>query len=261
MKVQFKHPPINELIIGAYFDPPLSTLRSEHIGLLWSKFREEFPKVEQKEPMVIRPPAPSDEFFLMPRFWFVSEDETYLIQVQKDAFLLNWRKRESDYPHFNEQLKPSFDRYFAVFEEFLQKDVGWESGLRINHCELTYVDLIEPCDYWRSPQDTPKLIPSFTMPKWWHNCDTEPSFSCVYRYALESDLQLTITLRTAETVTEPNEPRLIIEFKAIGILGGVSKSHTDAWYVKAHDIILNSFLEATNKEVQQNLWIPEERFE
>ncbi len=37
MKVRFKNPPINELIIGVYFHPPLARLRSEHIGLLWSR--------------------------------------------------------------------------------------------------------------------------------------------------------------------------------------------------------------------------------
>ena len=43
MTIKFENPPINELVIGTYFNPPLANLRNEHIGLLWSKFRDEFP--------------------------------------------------------------------------------------------------------------------------------------------------------------------------------------------------------------------------
>ncbi len=97
MKGRFRNPPINELIIGAYFEPPVIALRSEHIGLLWSRLRHEFPVVKQRKPLGIVEPPPravltiSEEFLVMPRFWFVSKDKVHLIQVQKNAFLLNWR--------------------------------------------------------------------------------------------------------------------------------------------------------------------------
>ena len=130
MKVRFKNPPINELVIGAYFDPPLTALRNEHIGLLWSQMREEFPTVEQRPPIggvaegqeaII---TIGGELMVMPRFWFVSEDEINLIQVQKGAFLFNWRKRKTEYPHFSEHLKPYFDRYFTMFDEFIGEEVN-----------------------------------------------------------------------------------------------------------------------------------------
>lgn len=92
MKVHFNNPPINELIIGAHFQPPLARLRSEHIGLLLSRLRTEFPTVEQRPPLfnVVRDQNTvievSDEFMVMPRFWLISEDDTRLIQIEKSAF-------------------------------------------------------------------------------------------------------------------------------------------------------------------------------
>ena len=90
----------------------------------------------------------SDEFMSMSRFWFVSEDEVSSIQVQKSAFLLNWRRRSFKYPHFAANLKPGFDKYLGIFMEFLRNDVGVEAPA-ISHYELAYVNVIELSDYWQ----------------------------------------------------------------------------------------------------------------
>lgn len=34
MNMRFENPPINELIVAAYFDPPLLKLRNEHRNIL-----------------------------------------------------------------------------------------------------------------------------------------------------------------------------------------------------------------------------------
>ena len=118
MAVKFKTPPINELIISTFFNPPLANLRSEHIGLLWAAYKKEYPTINQQVPVAGMLDTIGPEVFPMPRYWFISEDEVNLIQVQKNAFIFNWRRRGEDYPHFFENLKPAFDKYFSVFEEF-----------------------------------------------------------------------------------------------------------------------------------------------
>jgi hypothetical protein len=50
--MKFKFPPINELVIGVYFNTPLLGLRAEHIGLFWHGIRDAFPKVSQTGPIV-----------------------------------------------------------------------------------------------------------------------------------------------------------------------------------------------------------------
>ena len=265
MNVRFKNPPINELVIGAYFDPPLLALRSEHIGLFWERLRDIFPTVEQREPLsgVAQSPGPggvvtiSNEFLPMPRYWFVSEDNVNLIQVQKNAFLLNWRSRDTDYPHFTEHLKPNFDKYYGIFERFLREDVG-EQSVRIGLCELTYVDLIEPCTYWQGPQDTSNVIPSFVLPDCGLGDSVASAFNTVYRYELGPRSQLHVAIRTTEAANEPDSPRLVLEFKALGHLGGVPKSDTASWYSEAHDAIVSRFLNMTSKDVQRIYWLPED---
>ena len=262
MTIRFKNPPVNELVIGAYFKPSLDDLNSEHIGLLWSRFRDDFPIVKQREPLSVNAlsRAPTmrfdDEFFFMPRFWFISQDEVNLIQVQKDAFLLNWRKRESKYPNYADHLKPCFDHNFAKFEEFIREDVG-RSELKIGLCELTYVDLIQPCDYWQGPHDTKRLISSFALPNWGSTESSALDFNCEYSYELEPNFQLKISLKTTNSNNTPSIPNLIIESRVTGLLDGASKAATDDWYEKAHGVLVDWFLKMTDRQIQEKHWQPE----
>ena len=266
MKVRFKNPPINELIIGAYFDPPLLALRSEHIGLLWTRFRNDLPKVEQREPLLMAASGtgPSaivgNEFPFMPRYWFVSEDEVNLIQVQKEAFLLNWRKRKADYPHFDLHLKPCFDKYFSNFTEFLADEVGI-SDVGIGLCELTYVNVIEVCEYWQGPQDTPKLIPSFSIPDSGSSASGRSAFNCAFRQDLGSDLQSQIGVRIGENAASPGSPCLILELKALGRPDPEGSTSIDEWYDRAHQMIVAQFLRLTDAGVQRTHWGLEENAE
>ena len=260
MKVRFKNPPINEVVIGAYFDPPLVALRNEHIGLLWSKFRDEFPTVEQRPPIEInlaQPPNPilpvDDEFMVMPRYWFVSEDEVTLIQVQKNAFLLNWRRCDSEYPHFAENLQPGFGRHYQTFEEFLKKDVCIPVPT-VSFCELTYVNMIEPVDYWQGPQDTPNVIQPFSILGSDQPDGSVPTFNCTYRFEVGPDLQLQVAIRSVQDVDPPRSPRLIFEIKALGSPKSDTVPGSDAWYDRAHDAIVAQFLSMTNERIQREFW-------
>jgi len=263
MKVKFKNPPINEVVIGAYFEPTLTAFRSEHIGLLWSRLREDFPKVEQRPPIAGTNHGQEtvltsgDEFMVMPRYWFVSEDEITLLQVQKDAFLLNWRRRDSEYPHYAESLKPSFDEYYRIFEKFLQKDVGVPFPT-IGRCELTYINMITPSDFWRGPQDTSDVIRSFSIPDWVSADGAPLAFHCTYGVDIDPNLQLHAALKTAEIAGQPNSPCLILEIKALGSYSVDAKQNIDGWYDYAHDAIVTRFLGMTQERIQSELWMREE---
>jgi len=256
MPVKFGNPPIHEMVIGARFAPQLRALRSEHIGLLWSRLgRKDFPTVHQKPPLDV--PIPSaTEFLPMPRFWLESKAKDKLIQVQKNAFLLNWRKRETEYPHFAEQLKPEFDRCFEIFEAFVHEDV-YESEIRIERCELTYLDLIRPCEYWGGPKDTHNVIPSFAAPARVTALDADASFDCNFFINVAPDLRMQVGIRVAEDGGDPPSPLLALEFNAWGEMDGVVMSDTKAWYKQAHDAIIDCFLRMTSAEIQKKYWLKE----
>lgn len=258
MKTRFQNPPINELVIATYFNPPLFALRAEHVGLFWSRVRKDFPAVEQQAPVggLESFEQLGGDVFPMPRFWFVSDDKINLIQLQKNAFMLNWRRRDAEYPHFAEHLKPTFDRHYRVFEEFVREDVG-VPDLKIDLCELTYINTIEACEYWRGPEDTAKVIPSFVVPDVGIAGQGAPAFNSTFAYMLAPDLQLRVAIRNGEATAKPATPVLVLEIRATGRLSqGGGKSAADAWFDRAHDAIIGCFVGMTSKDIQHTYWKP-----
>ena len=252
--IAFRNPPINEVVVSTYFNPPLSDLRSEHIGLFWKEIKQDFPVVSQQPPVGNRLDVGSGEPFPMPRYWFIADNEINLIQVQKNAFMFNWRRRGKEYPKYYNDIKPNFDKYYGMFSEFIRTQI--EIGEpNIDLCELTYINTLQLCDYWEGPQDTGKIIPSFTIIKTGINDFNAIGFNCNYIYIKSDDLQINIGIRNGFT-QQDNIPVLMFEIKASGRLGQVAKSGADEWFERAHDAIIECFLGITDQDIQNRLWQP-----
>ena len=262
MKTKFRHPPINELVIGLYFDRHLP-LRSEHVGLFWSSVRSDFPVIRQ-QPMISPPvlgavPAITvelvgpEEVYPMPRFWLESQDGM-LMQVQKNAFLLNWRKGASDYPHY-ETVKASFDRNFVRFARFIDDEFQTKPTLQI--AELSYINTIESCDYWSGPKDTANVFPLFRIVLCPEAPESQqPNFNHIATHQFSSDLSLSIAIRNGRLQTDGGKPVLIFEFRALGLLGASDKPEADLWFARAHEAIGDCFMAITNPDIQQQYWQP-----
>ena len=81
------------------------------------------------------------------RLWFFNNDETRLIQVQADRFILNWKRGlvGDQYPHY-EFLRQSFESEWANFRDYVST-TGLGS-IEIRNCEFSYVNHIEPGIGW-----------------------------------------------------------------------------------------------------------------
>lgn len=262
MKVKYRNPPINELVIGLYFDRDVTSFRLEHVGLFWSTLRQEFPTVQQQP--IVTPPigvsAPpffevTNEFFPMPRFWLEAVDGSMLMQIQRNAFLFNWRKREGDYPHYD-AVKRAFDKYFSRFTRFLESELGAPIP-KLQIADLTYINVIESCEYWRGPQDTEAVFPRFRLPSCDVGSQSPPEFNQVTNQRFAPDLSLITAIRTGRMPQKPNEPVLIFEFRALGLIGGADKFAADEWFGRAHETIGNCFTGMTSPDIQQRYWQPE----
>jgi uncharacterized protein (TIGR04255 family) len=121
---------------------------------VWDHFRHEFPGyLEQPHldpafEVFGGPPGPffNVNFQISPsvdrkRYWFISEDETQLVQYQDDRLLLNWRRRPSNtsYPRFD-MILPKFQACLATVEEQVRSTN--RSGLDIRQAELSYINMI-----------------------------------------------------------------------------------------------------------------------
>jgi uncharacterized protein (TIGR04255 family) len=149
----FKAPPVTEVVVGVQFNS-LERFLSPHLGLVWERFKRDFPGIEERPPL-----APSFETFGpqpqllpaismqiatgadIPRVLFVNADRTQVLQVQKDRFLHNWRKVESggEYPRF-EQMLATFEQGFDTFSGVIANEhIG---TIVPNQCEVSYINQI-----------------------------------------------------------------------------------------------------------------------
>jgi uncharacterized protein (TIGR04255 family) len=254
MTIKFEKPPINEVVISNYFNPPIHELRNEHIGLYWHSVRNIFPYVSQHPPVGDMDIKMGLEVFPMPRYWLIAADNIYLIQIQKNAFMFNWRRLGDDYPHYD-NLKPVFDDHFSAFRDFVLSETDAKE-LKVDVCELTYINTIESCDYWSGPGDTGNVIPSFSTPTVGLTPIAEPGYNCIFVYVLANDLQLRVNVRNAQSAQNPESPVLVIEIRASGRIGSANKSVADSWFERGHQAIIDCFVRMTSPEIQEKYWIP-----
>jgi uncharacterized protein (TIGR04255 family) len=147
---EYAKPPVVEVACSIQFEP-IDKLHTGRLGLLWEGYRDRYPLVEQQPPLSpIREqfePAPmrlgfSFETFPMPRVWFLKPDGTRLVQVQRDHFIVNWRKLDTDveYPRYV-SIRETLIEELAHFQAFLEREsLG---PIRVVQTELTYVNQID----------------------------------------------------------------------------------------------------------------------
>ena len=173
----FDDPPVVETVLSVQFEP-LPLVQTAHLGLLWDEYRAFFPKSEDRpalEPVIEQfPESPVGRVGLkfqafenppVPRIWFTKDRGSEMIQVQNDRFIKNWRKDgEGDqYPHYDETIRPNFDRDYAIFLNFLQKnDLGVP---HVNQCEVTYVNHILAGEGWERYGDVEKIFTFWQSPE------------------------------------------------------------------------------------------------
>ena len=258
--VKFDNPPVVEVVCGVQFEP-LRQWRSHHYGLLWQKFANDFPVVEDKPPLPpgmeipLGPAAtPTLEFMesFLPRVWFHSEDRHKMIQVQNDRFLFNWRKSsdENPYPSFG-IVKAEFDQHLAQFKHFLEE--ARFPALNANQYEVTYVNNIGPdngytefgndalfADHQRQntngrllgPTESINLRWTYQLPKGWG--------------------RLTAHAQTAFLSDKNNQKIIRFDVTARGWPGTGSTAEKEEWFIMAHEWITRGFAEMTTVGVQKS---------
>lgn len=238
-----------------YFDPPAFKFQAEHVGLFWSRIKKKYPTVRQQAPIGTIIDA-TGEIFPMPRFWLTSDDESTLIQLQKNAFIFNWRRRAASYPHFD-RLMDDYDRLYLMFSDFLKTETD-SSELNINLCELTYINLIEPAEYWSDILHTSSVIPSFKFVDFPASNANIQDFNYATVYDLGDDLSIRVTVRNVHPTDQPEQSNLVFEIRASGRIGSSAKADADAWLERAHAEIGKGFVGMTSSEIQSKYWQPKD---
>jgi uncharacterized protein (TIGR04255 family) len=175
MLPKFNKPPLIEMVVGVEF-ADLSGLIIPHFGLFWAQIQNKYPLCAVKEPALSRleifeGQAKQEIKLNFPilgpppvRCWYMNTQQTWLLQLQQDRFIQNWRKTASDptYLHYSHALS-RFEKEFQRFQEFIKKqNIG---ALDIRQCEISYVNHIELGGEAGAPLEPAEIFPYLSAEK------------------------------------------------------------------------------------------------
>lgn len=250
----YRNPPVIEVVCGLRFQP-LEPFKIPHIGLFWTKVLSDFPNCEHAPPLSFGPETFDPSSGLpIPRIWLINEKDNRLIQIQKDAFLYNWRKRSEDepYPRYKSIIRP-FKKYLNDFSKFLKEHKI--SPIVPIDCELTYINHITVEHGWKPGSQVGKFLPDV----WWRarrgRFLPRPA-TIVWRARVplpEDNGQLIIKLEQGTRKID-NVPILKLELSARGLGADKTLKSVWNWFEVAHEWIVRGFADLTSFEVQERVW-------
>lgn len=262
----YASPPVIEVVGGVGF-APIEGFKAVHVGLLWERFRDQFPRVEEHPPIAmpletLNTLAPQVEVQFvetppLPRVWFLDPSGNGIVQVQRDALLHNWRKlTETDtYPRFKVVIA-EFRDYFDRLTKFAaENQLG---AVLPTQYELTYVNHVFPGEHWEKGTTLNSIFPDFQ----WRQ-DSRRFLPVGYEAVhwktavrLPDDAgRLHMTIQTG--FKRPDGiPVLVLEMKARGAAKDREFASIWKWFDLAHEWIVRGFADITDKNVQEKLWGP-----
>jgi uncharacterized protein (TIGR04255 family) len=255
-------PPLDEMAMGVQFDP-LPKFHAVHLGLFWSHLREEYPHAEDQwplspatEPLDIKPsPAPAVTAVTvtvppLPRCWFLTNDKTQLIQVQRDRFLRNWRQLQGDerYPRYG-HLAQEFKRTWERFQEFIaEQELG---PVNVNQCELHYINNIERAAGWSELGELDGIFPLLSNRKPGGFLPAPETLAWQARYKLPDgrgrlhvEMNPIFRARDMQLV-------LALNMTARGAPAAGSIEKITAWFDLAHEWAVKAFAELTDPRAHE----------
>jgi len=249
---KYKNPPVNEVFLGISFTP-LQKMKAAHTGLFWNIVKKEFPKCEHAPVLgnideVIEP----EIGLLVPRIWLINKEDDNLIQIQKNKFFFNWRKREKNYPHFDD-ISIMFFENLKKFSDFLStNDLG---SIEPNNFELTYINNIPKGEGWDDIKLIGKLIPDITWntneERFLHDPEAI-TWQAVFNLPDKMG-KLIAKLQTAVRRID-NHPLIIFEIAVRGIGSNKTEKGMRDWFSMAHEWIVLSFEDLTANTIQNDVW-------
>jgi uncharacterized protein (TIGR04255 family) len=250
----YKNPPINEVVCGMRFQTP-DKLRIPHIGLLWDRFRQEYPIVQHAPPIAgAKGEILIDSTTGLPlhRVWFINSADDQLIQFQVDRLYFNWRRRENDYPRYSYVIK-NFQKAKSTLEGFFKEfDLG---ELRPIEYELSYINHIPKGQGWDTLADLSRVFSDFVWKQTTTRFLPNPE-SIAWRAAFpfpEAKGRLTVSLKQA-TRAEDKIPLFVLELTARGIDEAKKTEASCEWFDLAREWIVRGFADLTTSEIQKVYW-------
>ncbi|MBP7861672.1 TIGR04255 family protein [bacterium] len=259
----FKKPPLTEVVCSFRFKY-LERLFAPFLGTYWEQIKGVYSAMEEKPPIASIATDGAEfglqddlELVLNPRIWFINPENNALIQVQRNRFIHNWRKKDeqAQYPRYRNVSAEFFAR-FEEFERFLKNfDIGSLDPLEY---ELTYVNHIPLGDCWDSLDDLSGVLKSFKAKSWkTEKLNELRGFSWTSNYELPDANGLLIS--KVQSAVRNSDKKKFLQFSIIarGIDKNRSVAQMKPWFDLAHEWIVDGFSDLTSDAIQDNVWVRE----
>lgn len=259
---EYESPPLTEVMCGITFKP-INGMTAAHVGVLWSSYQPDFPKIEEYAPTLSQIEIFSGQEFVpqleltnvppLPREMFISTDDNFIIQIQRDRFIFNWRRQTDldSYPRYPNVIE-KFEANYNVFKRMMAEG---QIDNEIIQYELVYNNHIPKGDLWDSVGDIGKLF-SFANTAIDGSLLSEPEhLNWRTSFALpEHSGRLHATIRTNSVRKSDNMPIVVFELTVRGMATGSSDEARRIWFDQAREWIVKGFTDLTSSEAQERLW-------
>jgi uncharacterized protein (TIGR04255 family) len=165
---EYGNPPVVETVLGVEF-PALDRWSIVHFGLLWHQLRKDYPEFSVHPPLLPESARSASPFPLVfgpeppVRCWFANKEAGRLIQVQRDRFVLNWRREGvQPYPRYAKYVRPAFEQSWGRFVSFLTENAIPLPQASV--CEVTYLNHIGQGEEWSTLADLPNVVRGWSPP-------------------------------------------------------------------------------------------------
>lgn len=257
--VHFDRPPVVEVAL-ALNTLPIPNLTSAHFGVFWDReLREKYPKVQElpAAPAVLDTPDgqpfTAPQFFIGPitsvRHWYLSPDETRLVQLQQDRLIVNWRRLGTDvYPRYD-QLRADLDVIASAWTRYLASS-GFPR-LPVTQTEVTYVNHVPAVTDAGEPVPVTDVVSAVQL-EWPQDAGAPESLQLEQRFVIEDgDKRLGRLSFQVAPLQLPGGPPLHALNLTFRGLGGESLNDAMQMLDIGHNQVINTFRDMTTATMHQ----------
>jgi len=255
---KFKKPPVVEAFCGISFQE-LYGLHAPQLGELWNAIRRDYPKIDTQPPIAPAPPPNSSQQIIFQigaptqfRTWFMNDDNSILLQIQRDRLILNWRKSDdsSIYPSYT-VLRRRFEKALNTFSTFIGKqNIG---TLQLTGIEFGYVNLITLPRELTSIENFNEVFPILIFDKKSGILQSLSALNFQARFELPEKGQLHASIFSAQKPTD-GSPALRFDLVSRWFSPQMLQSDMLPWLDMAHEMTVKTFVFLTSRQMQEVEW-------